>query len=196
MEYVSGETLGQKIAKRRLTTTEIVNASVQVAGALDPAHQKGIIHRDIKSANIMVTEDGQTKVMDFALAKMLGAEPLTGESVIIGTVAYMSPEQAQGLGLNQRTNIRSFSVVLYEMLTGQMTFRGDRESIILRSILEMEPKLLREMKPNSPPRRYAFKAWVTGKDPMLTPRLALLPEFSVNTGKTPLKIKKQRQIGI
>ncbi len=150
MEFVDGETLRQKVAKGPLRTEEVTNMAAQVAGALEAAHQKGIIHRDIKSANIMVTEDGRAKVMDFGLAKMLGAEQLTREPVTIGTVAYMSPEQAQGEDLDQRTDLWSFGVVLYEMLTGQMPFRGDRESIILHSIVKAEPKPLRELKPDIP----------------------------------------------
>ncbi len=150
MEYVSGETLRQKIAQGPMSVDEVLDIAVQVAEALQAAHQKGIIHRDIKSANIMVTEKGQAKIMDFGLAKMVGAEHLTREAVTIGTVAYMSPEQAQGEDLDQRTDIWSFGVVLYEMLTGQLPFRGDRESIILHSIVKVEPKPPRQIKPDVP----------------------------------------------
>ncbi|OGD18191.1 MAG: hypothetical protein A2W03_00470 [Candidatus Aminicenantes bacterium RBG_16_63_16] len=150
MEYVSGESLRQKAAKRPIAANAVVDIAVQVAEGLEAAHQRGIIHRDIKSANIMVTEKGQAKIMDFGLAKMLGAEQLTREAVTIGTVAYMSPEQARGEDLDHRTDLWSFGVVLYEMLTGQMPFRGDLESIILHSIVKAEPKPVRELKPDIP----------------------------------------------
>jgi len=150
MEFVSGESLRQKAAKGPMESDKVVDIAAQVAAGLDAAHQRGIIHRDIKSANIMVTEKGQAKIMDFGLAKVMGESQLTKEAVTIGTVAYMSPEQAQGEDLDQRTDIFSFGVVLYEVLTGQLPFRGDRESIILHSIVKAEPKPLRQIKPDIP----------------------------------------------
>jgi len=150
MEFVSGESLRQKVAKGPMAADVVVDIGVQVAEGLEAAQQKGIIHRDIKSANIMVTEKAQAKIMDFGLAKVIGQEQLTREAVTIGTVAYMSPEQAQGEDLDQRTDLWSFGVVLYEMLTGQLPFRGDRESIILNAIVKAEPKPMRQLKPDIP----------------------------------------------
>jgi len=150
MEYVAGQSLRQKTAKGPMDTDTVVDIAVQVASGLEAAHQRGIIHRDIKSANIMLTEKGQAKIMDFGLAKVAGESQLTKEAHTIGTIAYMSPEQAQGEELDRRTDIWSFGVVLYEMLTGQMPFRGDRESIILHSIVGSEPKPLRQLKADIP----------------------------------------------
>ena len=150
MEYVAGQSLRQRTAKGPLDTDTVVDIAVQVASGLEAAHQRGIIHRDVKSANIMVTEKGQAKIMDFGLAKVAGESRLTKETRTIGTIAYMSPEQAQGENLDQRTDIWSFGVVLYEMLTGQMPFRGDRESIVLHSIVGSEPKPLRQLKADIP----------------------------------------------
>ena len=150
MEFVSGESLRQKVAKGPMDGDVVADIAVQVAEGLEAAHQRGIIHRDIKSANIMLTDKGQAKIMDFGLAKMAGESQLTKEAMTIGTVAYMSPEQAQGDDLDKRTDIWSFGVVLYEMLTGQLPFRGDRETIILHSIVGLEPKPARQVKPDIP----------------------------------------------
>ncbi len=150
MEYVAGQSIRQKIAKGPMDTDTAVDIAIQVASGLEAAHQRGIIHRDIKSANIMVTEEGQAKIMDFGLAKVAGESQITKEAHTIGTIAYMSPEQAQGQDLDKRTDIWSFGVVLYEILTGQMPFRGDRESIVLHSIVGSEPMPLRQLKADIP----------------------------------------------
>ena len=150
MEYVEGLSLQQRVLKGPLENGKVVDIAVQVAWGLEAAHERGIIHRDIKSANIMLTEKGQAKIMDFGLAKMEGEVRLTKEARTIGTIAYMSPEQAQGEDLDARTDIWSLGVVVYEMLTGQMPFRGERESIILHSIVAAEPKPLRQIRPDVP----------------------------------------------
>jgi len=150
MEFVSGESLRQRVTKGPVDSDAAVDIAVQVASGLEAAHQRGIIHRDIKSANIMVNEKGQAKIMDFGLAKIAGESQLTKEARTIGTIAYMSPEQAQGEDLDNRTDLWSFGVVLYEMLTGQMPFRGDRESIVLHSIVGAEPRPLRQFKADIP----------------------------------------------
>ena len=150
MEFVEGQSLRQKINRGPMAADTAADFAVQVAEGLETAHQRGIIHRDIKSANIMVTGKGQAKIMDFGLAKVAGESQLTKEVVTIGTAAYMSPEQAQGEDLDMRTDIWSFGVVLYEMLTGQMPFRGDRESVILHSIVGAEPRPVRQIKPDIP----------------------------------------------
>jgi predicted Ser/Thr protein kinase/pimeloyl-ACP methyl ester carboxylesterase len=150
MEYVEGETLRDRIRKGPLEPEEAVDIINQVAAGLAEAHAKGIIHRDVKSANIMVTPKGQAKVMDFGLAKLRGGSSLTRSQTTLGTVAYMSPEQARGEELDPRTDIWSLGVVLYEMLTGELPFRGDRDLSIIHSIVHEEPKPIRERKPPVP----------------------------------------------
>jgi TolB-like protein/predicted Ser/Thr protein kinase len=151
MEYVEGETLRDKLKKGPLKTKEALAAAIQIAAGLADAHGKGIIHRDIKAANIMVTEKGQAKVMDFGLAKLRGGSSLTKSQTTLGTVAYMSPEQARGSDLDQRTDIWSLGVVLYEMLAGRLPFRGDHDQAVIYSILHEEPESLMKARPGTAP---------------------------------------------
>jgi formylglycine-generating enzyme required for sulfatase activity/dienelactone hydrolase len=150
MEYVEGETVRDRIKKGPLEPKEALDIISQVAAGLAEAHGKGIIHRDIKSANIMVTGKGQAKVMDFGLAKLRGGSSLTRSQTTLGTVAYMSPEQARGEEVDGRTDLWSLGVVLYEMLTGELPFRGDRDLSVIHSIIHEEPKPLRQRKPPIP----------------------------------------------
>jgi len=150
MEYVEGEDLRQKVRRGPLPLEEALDIMIQVAEGLEKAHQKGIVHRDIKSANVMVTESGQAKIMDFGLAKLRGGSSLTGEGATIGTVAYMSPEQARGDKVDGRTDIWSLGVVLYEMLTGELPFRGERDVSLLYSIVHESPRSLQDKKPPVP----------------------------------------------
>lgn len=150
MAYVEGQSLREKITKRPLSVDQAVDIALQVADGLEAAHQRGIIHRDIKSANIMVTEKGQAKIMDFGLAKVADESALTRDAKTMGTVAYMSPEQARGEATDHRTDIWSLGVVLYEMLTGELPFRGERETSIMYSIVHEEPKSLQKLKLDIP----------------------------------------------
>jgi len=150
MEYVEGKTLRAKIESGPLEEQEALDIAIQIAEGLEEAHKKGIIHRDIKSANIMVTEKGQAKVMDFGLAKVKGGTLLTREGTTLGTVAYMSPEQARGEEVDHRSDIWSLGVVMYEMLSGQLPFKGDLEASILYSVVHEEPKPLKAIKPDIP----------------------------------------------
>ncbi len=151
MEFIDGQSLKAKMAKSPLSLEEALDLAVQVSEGLEEAHGKGIIHRDIKSANIMVTNKGQAKVMDFGLAKVKGGTLLTREGTTLGTVAYMSPEQALGKDLDQRTDIWSLGVVLYEMLSGRLPFTGDHEASILYTVVHEEPKPLKAVKPDVAP---------------------------------------------
>jgi len=140
MEYCEGKTLKQVIEKETLSVRKVLDIGIQICEGLTIAHEKGIVHRDIKSANIMVTPRGQVKIMDFGLAKLKGATRLTETRSTLGTAAYMSPEQAQGEEVDQRSDIFSFGVVLYELLTGKLPFRGEHQAAIVYSIMNEEPQ--------------------------------------------------------
>jgi len=123
---------------------------LQVCAGLDEAHKRGIVHRDIKSANIMLTAKGQAKIMDFGLAKIADTAMITKEGSTMGTVAYLSPEQARGEAVDARTDIWSLGVVLYEMASGKMPFKGDFESAIIHNIIHEEPTPLKTIVPLVP----------------------------------------------
>ena len=157
MEYVPGKTLERLIARHGLRVKEALKYAVQMATALAKAHSAGIVHRDLKPTNVMVTDDGLVKVLDFGLAKLTEAaptsdaetavtrEPVTEEGTIVGTVGYMSPEQAEGKPVDARSDIFSFGSVLYEMLTGQRAFQGETKVSTIAAILREEPKSLRQV---------------------------------------------------
>ncbi|MGE5846050.1 MAG: serine/threonine-protein kinase, partial [Ignavibacteria bacterium] len=150
MEYIDGEELKDRINPTSspllqrgntegLEAGEAVNIAIQIAEGLEAAHKKGIIHRDIKSQNIMITKDGKVKIMDFGLAKVNGGSGLTQIGATVGTIAYMSPEQARGIDVDHRTDIWSFGIILYEMITGQPPFKGEYDQAVIYSILNEEP---------------------------------------------------------
>jgi dienelactone hydrolase/predicted Ser/Thr protein kinase len=150
MEYVEGDSLREKVAKGPLPFEHVLDIALQVLAGLDEAHKKGIVHRDIKSANIMVTAKGQAKIMDFGLAKVAGSALITKEGQTMGTVAYMSPEQARGEEVDARTDIWSLGVVLYEITSGKLPFGEDLQSAILHNIIHEEPKPLKAIVPKLP----------------------------------------------
>jgi len=135
MALYTGETVKEKVHRGPLELDEAVNIAIQVAEGLKKAHARGIVHRDIKPANIFITDDGVAKILDFGLAKLAGQVQLTKDSSTLGTVAYMSPEQLTGNNVDQRSDIWSLGVVLYEMLTGHLPFKGDYEQALVYSIL-------------------------------------------------------------
>ena len=150
MAYYAGETLKKKIARGPLPVAEALDYAVQIAQGLSTAHEAGIIHRDVKPANVMVTKEGVVKIVDFGLAKVAEQTQLTKTGSRLGTVAYMSPEQARGEEVDAQTDIWSLGVVLYEMLSGERPFRGDYEQAVIYSILNVDPKPVRTLRPEVP----------------------------------------------
>jgi len=153
MEYIEGKSLKQLIKEREIEGWDmgkIIDVSIQIAGGLSKAHQKSIVHRDIKSDNIMLTNEGLVKIMDFGLAKLKGVTKLTKTGTTLGTMQYMSPEQAQGMEVDQRSDIFSFGVVLYEIITGQLPFKGEHEAAVIYSIVNETPEPLARYKASVP----------------------------------------------
>ena len=155
MEYVPGKTLDELIPRKGMRLSLALKYAVQIADALAKAHAAGIVHRDLKPSNVMVNDEGTVKILDFGLAKLteqtqgdefastatvdVGGKPVTEKGVIMGTVSYMSPEQAEGRTVDPRSDIFSFGSVLYEMITGQRAFQGDTKISTISAILNKEP---------------------------------------------------------
>jgi len=170
MELIKGETLAQRIGTKPFEIGELLDIGIQVADALESAHSKGIAHRDLKPANIMINDRGQAKILDFGLAKVENASPsprggdqfseletmvapgqLTVAGTVMGTVNYMSPEQARGQLTDSRTDLFSLGAVLYQMATGELPFQGDTEAVVFESILNRDPRPIEEANPAMPP---------------------------------------------
>jgi len=150
MAYIKGQSLKNKIESEPIELEEAIQIATEIAEGLQEAHKKGVVHRDIKSSNIMMDERNQAKIMDFGLARKAGGTLLTKEGTAMGTIAYMSPEQTQAEEVDHRTDIWSFGVVLYEMLTRQLPFKGEHEQAVVYSIRKDKPKPITEINAEIP----------------------------------------------
>ncbi len=150
MEYIDGETLAERIGKGPVLLKDALSIATQIAEGLKAAHAKDIVHRDVKSGNMMITADGVVKILDFGLAKTAASTKLTQMGSTLGTVAYMSPEQAKGEEVDRRSDIWSLGVILYEMVSGQLPFRGDYEQAVVYGILNEDPESLTSLRAGVP----------------------------------------------
>ena len=208
-EFIDGETLRQRLVHSRMAIREVLDVAVQVAGALAAAHSAGIIHRDIKPENIMVRPDGLVKVLDFGLAKLTetqapstdsGARTIaradTDPGTVMGTAAYMSPEQARGQKVDARTDIFSLGVVIYEMIAGRAPFEGETASHVIVSILEKEPAPLKRFSPDTPSEleRIVTKALAKDRDERYQTVKDLLIDLKTLKQRRDLDVEIERSI--
>lgn len=163
LEYIEGETLSERLKKGPLGIDELLRFATQIADALDKAHRQGLVHRDLKPGNVMITREG-AKLLDFGLAKLQASSssseamreitqttPLTGTGTLLGTIQYMSPEQLEGQEADSRSDIFAFGLILYEMVTGIKAFEGKSQASLIAAVLEREPRPISEIKPMVPP---------------------------------------------
>ena len=165
MEHVEGQNLKQLVEAGPLNLRDVIKIASQIADGLHAAHTRNIVHRDIKSANIMITGKGQVKIMDFGLAKLSGFSMLTKEGTTVGTVSYMSPEQTNGEPVDQRTDIWSMGVIIYEMVSGQLPFKGQYDSAVIYSIMNEEPEPLTALRTGVPMELERIVLKTMAKDP-------------------------------
>ena len=173
LEYLQGESLADRLVKGPFALNELLRCALEVTDALDSAHRRGIVHRDLKPGNIFLTAHGECKVLDFGLAKLVDdaapeaatatISPVTVAGTAVGSIAYMSPEQARGEELDERTDIFSFGAVLYEMATGKAAFHGKTSAVIFKAILDETPQALSQRNPILPSEARRHRQQIAGK---------------------------------
>ena len=198
MAFIEGEDVRTKIGSGLMSLDEALDIAVQVAKGLTKAHSEGIVHRDIKPGNVIITREGQAKVVDFGLAKLATQTQLTQSGMMVGTVRYMSPEQATGKMVDHRADIWSLGVMLYEMLSGNLPFRGEVDQAIMYSVLNEDPRPVTELRPEVPAALEDMVEKALAKDPQK--RYATMEEFLVDLetqhDKIVLGIKERQFTGL
>jgi serine/threonine protein kinase/tetratricopeptide (TPR) repeat protein len=189
MPCYEGETLKDRIGRSPLKIEEAIDLAIQSAGGLQEAHEKGIVHRDIKPANIFITKNGVVKILDFGLAKLGGKTKLTQTGSTLGTVSYMSPEQAKGENVDHRSDIWSLGAVLYEMITGRLPFKGDYEQAVVYSILNEEPEPMTAVRTGVPMELDRITTKTLAKNP--ADRYQHMDELIVDLRKVSLRTTTQ-----
>jgi serine/threonine protein kinase len=194
MEYIEGDSLKERISRRPLKIEETLEIVLQAAQGLAAAHEKGIVHRDIKPGNLMVEESGLVKIMDFGLAKLPGGTKLTRAGTTLGTADYMSPEQANGKEADRRSDIWSLGAAAYEMVTGQKPFKGNYEQAVIYSILNEAPEPLTAVRAGVPMELERIVAKALAKNPderyqhaddLIADVRALKKSIETGTGRMP-----------
>ncbi len=165
MDFYKGESLSEKISRRPLPLNETIDIASQIARGLNSAHKVGIVHRDIKPANILITEQNEVKIIDFGLAKLTDRSKVTRSGTTLGTVAYMSPEQLQGKKVDQRSDIWSLGVLMYQMITGILPFKGEYEQALSYAILNKEPEPITALRTGVPQELEWIVMKILAKDP-------------------------------
>jgi serine/threonine protein kinase/Flp pilus assembly protein TadD len=165
MAYYEGQNLKGKIKRGPLKQKDVIDLALQVAQGISAAHKKGIIHRDIKPTNIMITNERAAKILDFGIAKLSGQEGLTRPLATVGTVSYMSPEQARGETIDVRSDIWSLGIVMYEMITGRLPFKGDNTQAILYNVMNEEPRSVKDLRSEIPSELEHIIQKALAKDP-------------------------------
>ena len=196
MACYEGETLKKRVAGGQVSVDSIIDIGIQIAQGLSKAHEKGIVHRDIKPGNILITEDGHVKIVDFGLAKLRGKTKLTKTGTTLGTVAYMSPEQARGEEVDHRTDIWSLGVILYEMLTGKLPFESEYEQAVIYSILNEEPEPITASRPEVPRELSGIVQKAISKTPAERYKQTseLLDDLKSIIGKLESKLQKEQKM--
>jgi len=190
MQYIKGQSLRDFAKDKKLSANEILTLAIQICEGLSKAHKAGIIHRDIKPSNIIIDADNRAKILDFGLATIQGGERLTRTGSTLGTMGYMSPEQIQGQEIDCRTDLFSFGIVLYEMITGRVPFAGETDAAILHAIISKTPEVPTGYRPDIPPRLQEIVGKTLEKDPQARYQSAteLIADLKSLAGSTEVRV--------